>query len=82
MVGLPELSWALDGRSAAATPTREDRDEEKHQEDYEEHLGNPSSSARDAAESEDARNEGDHEKDDGIVEHGFVGVWGFGFEGF
>jgi hypothetical protein len=66
----------LDGRSAAATATRKDRDEEEHQEDYEEYLGNPRSSARDAAESEDARNEGDHKKDDSVVEHGFV--W-FGF---
>jgi len=79
---MPELRLALDGRSAAATPTGKDRDEEQHQEYYKEHLGDPRSSARDAAESQDARNEGDHEKDDGIVEHGFVGVWGFRFGDF
>lgn len=75
--GVPEPAWQLNHRPAAATATREDRDEEKHQEDYEEYLGNPRSSARDSAESEDARNEGDHKKDDSVVEHGFVLVWVF-----
>ena len=78
---MPEHTWWLDHGSAAATATREDRDEEEHQEYHEEYLGYPRSSARDAAESEDARNEGDHKKDDSIVEHGFVLVLGFLFGG-
>jgi hypothetical protein len=78
MAGMPDHRLALDDGFAASTPTREDRDEEEHQEYHEEYLGNPSSSARDAAESQDARNEGDHEKDDGIVKHGFMGFGVFG----
>jgi hypothetical protein len=81
MVSMPELGLALDGGSAAATSTGEDRDEEEHQEYHEEYLGNPRSCTRDAAESQDARDEGDHEEDNGIVEHGFIGFWGFGFWG-
>jgi hypothetical protein len=48
--------------------------DEKNEKDNEEDLGDRGGRARNGAETEDTRNQGNEEKDDGVAQHGKPGV--------
>ena len=47
------------------------REDEEHEEDEDQHLGDGRGEAAEAAETKDAGEDGDDEEDNGVVEHGF-----------
>src|SRR5688572_9597070 len=73
----PRCAWLrAAGRSKVWLAAAQQREDEEHEEDEEEDLGDRGRGAGDDAKAEYAGQDGDEEKDDGIVEHG-GGAWDY-----